>query len=245
MRLTIVGAPGLPPKFAVPDFLAGGGDSATGKLVGQVLWDDLNFEREFYLVPRDTYAHAFRQPASLDQVPLDRWKELGVDGLVVGSVRTKRQQHRRPGPADRGQRAAESVFAKEYSGGGDEPAVLRPHHRRRDSPAAAGAARRGADQAGVHVRSRWRAGERRGQRRAISRTSILPITTARTSGGSRPRRRSISRPPGHRTRTRSRTRRIGRASPTSSWLRPDRPRALAKPGERVTGEAQLSSGLVA
>ena len=26
------------------------------KLMGQVLWDDLNFEREFYMIPRDTYA---------------------------------------------------------------------------------------------------------------------------------------------------------------------------------------------
>ena len=114
VRLTIVGAPGLPPKFAVPDFLAGGGDSATGKLVGQVLWDDLNFEREFYLVPRDTYG-SIPQPASLDQVPLDRWKELGVDGLVVGSVRRSGTnivvQVRVIEVA-----SGRSVFAKEYSG---------------------------------------------------------------------------------------------------------------------------------
>ena len=119
VRLTIVGAPGLPPKFAVPDFLAGGGDNATGKLVGQVLWDDLNFEREFYLVPRDTYG-SIPQPASLDEVPLDRWKELGVDGLVVGSVRRNGNnivvQVRVIEVA-----SGRSVFAKEYSGGGANP----------------------------------------------------------------------------------------------------------------------------
>lgn len=83
------GDPSLPPKFAVPDFIAPGGDAeaqAAAKLMGQVLWDDLNYEREFYLIPRDTY-RTIPQPASLDQVPLDRWKELAAEGLVVGSVR--------------------------------------------------------------------------------------------------------------------------------------------------------------
>ena len=119
VRLTITGPPGLPPKFAVPDFLVGGGDAATGKLLGQVLWDDLNFEREFYLVPRDTYV-TIPQPPSLDQVQLDRWKELGVDGLVVGSVRRTGTnmvvQVRLINVAD-----GKSVFAKEYSGTGTNP----------------------------------------------------------------------------------------------------------------------------
>ncbi len=89
ISLTINGAPGLPPKYAVPDFLALTNDPETvaaAKTVGQVLWDDLNFEREFYLIPRDTY-RSIPVPASLDQVPLDQWKQLGADGLVVGSVR--------------------------------------------------------------------------------------------------------------------------------------------------------------
>ena len=56
--MTINGAPGLPPKYAVPDFIALTSDAETvaaAKTIGQVLWDDLNFEREFYLIPRDTY----------------------------------------------------------------------------------------------------------------------------------------------------------------------------------------------
>ena len=83
------GDPTLPPKFAVPDFIAPGGDAATqaaAKLMGQVLWDDLNYEREFYLISRDTYK-TIPPPPSLDQVPLERWKELGAEGLVVGAVR--------------------------------------------------------------------------------------------------------------------------------------------------------------
>ena len=88
---TIKGVTGLPPRYAVPDFIAPGGNAATAsaaKLMGQVLWDDLNFEREFYLISRDTYK-TISQPSSFDQVPLDRWKELGADGLVVGAVRSE------------------------------------------------------------------------------------------------------------------------------------------------------------
>ena len=83
IRLTLTGAPGLPPKVAVPDFI---GEAAAGKTIGEVLWDDLDFEGEFYMVARDTY-RSIPQPPSIDQVPLQRWKELGADGVVVGSVR--------------------------------------------------------------------------------------------------------------------------------------------------------------
>lgn len=88
LRITGSGV-GLPPRYAVPDFIAPGGDAETvaaAKLMGQVLWDDLNYEREFYLISRDTY-RTIPPPPSFDQVPLDRWKELGADGLVVGAVR--------------------------------------------------------------------------------------------------------------------------------------------------------------
>jgi hypothetical protein len=59
VNLTINGAPGMPTKYAVPDFLALSADpetQAAAKVLGQVLWDDLNFEREFYMIPRDMYA---------------------------------------------------------------------------------------------------------------------------------------------------------------------------------------------
>jgi len=89
VELIISGAPGLPPKIAVPEFLALTNDAETvaaAKQISQVLFDDLNFEREFYLIGRDTY-RTVPQPASLDQVPLSAWKELGADGVLVGSVR--------------------------------------------------------------------------------------------------------------------------------------------------------------
>ena len=41
VRTVITGGPGLPPRLAVPDFIAPGGDAETvaaAKLMGQVLW---------------------------------------------------------------------------------------------------------------------------------------------------------------------------------------------------------------
>jgi TolB protein len=115
--LTINGPPGLPPKYAVPDFIALTTDAETvnaAKTIGQVLWEDLNFEREFYLIPRDTY-RTIPAATSLDQVPLDQWKQLGADGLVVGTVR------RGPGGVIVQFRLVEvasgrSAMAKEYTG---------------------------------------------------------------------------------------------------------------------------------
>ncbi|MEP6917282.1 MAG: hypothetical protein ABJC89_16645 [Acidobacteriota bacterium] len=89
IQITITGAPGLPPKYAVPDFIALTNDAETlaaAKTIGQVLWDDLDFEREFYLIARDTYK-TIPPATSLEQVPLDQWKQLGADGLVIGTVR--------------------------------------------------------------------------------------------------------------------------------------------------------------
>ena len=86
--VVLTGDPGTPPRLAVPDFLALSNDKETQEIartIAAVLWDDLNYEREFYMVPRDTYRSIPASPA-IDRPPFDRWRELGVDGLVVGSV---------------------------------------------------------------------------------------------------------------------------------------------------------------
>lgn len=117
LSTTISGEPGTPPRFAVPPFIALSSDAETAAIartIGDVLWDDLNFEREFAFIPRDVYA-TIPPAKSFDDVPFDRWRELNADGVVVGTVqkvgngfqiqvrlfdvRTKRQ-----------------VFGKEYSG---------------------------------------------------------------------------------------------------------------------------------
>jgi TolB protein len=111
---------GTPPRYAVPDFVALSPDASDiAKTLGQVLWDDLNFEREFYMIPRDTYSSipVARTP---EQIPFDRWRELGADGIVFGTVQ-------RTGNEVRVQvrlfnvRSRQSVFAKEYSGSANNP----------------------------------------------------------------------------------------------------------------------------
>jgi len=79
---------GTPPRFAVPDLLALSSDKETqdaARVISQVLWDDLNFEREFYMIPRDTYK-SIPPAGSIDTVPYDRWRELGADEVVIGTV---------------------------------------------------------------------------------------------------------------------------------------------------------------
>ena len=85
---TISGEGGAPPRLAVPDFIPLSPDAETAaiaKTIGQVLWDDLNFEREFAFIPRDIYASIPRATSFAD-VPFERWQELNADGLVVGTV---------------------------------------------------------------------------------------------------------------------------------------------------------------
>jgi TolB protein len=84
----ISGDASAPPRIAVPDFLALSGDAETDRIaksIAQVLFDDLTFEREFGLIPRDTYA-TIPPARSLDDVPVDRWRELNADGVVMGTV---------------------------------------------------------------------------------------------------------------------------------------------------------------
>jgi TolB protein len=85
---TINSGDGAPPRFAVPDFIALSPDTETAaiaKTIGQVLFDDLNFEREFSMIPRDTYATIPAAKAIAD-IPFDRWRELGADAVLIGTV---------------------------------------------------------------------------------------------------------------------------------------------------------------
>src|SRR5712692_7031519 len=84
----ITGDAGAPPHYAVPDFLALTSDPETvaaARTMGDVLWNDLAFEREFDLIPRDTY-RTIPQAQSATDIPFDRWRELGADGVVIGTV---------------------------------------------------------------------------------------------------------------------------------------------------------------
>jgi TolB protein len=85
---TISGEAGAPPRLAVPDFIALSTDAETvaiAKTIGEVLWNDLNFEREFAFIPRDVYS-TIPKATSFGDVPFDRWRELNADGVIVGTV---------------------------------------------------------------------------------------------------------------------------------------------------------------
>jgi TolB protein len=88
INIVITGDSGAPLHYAVPDFVALTPDAETvaaGKLIGEVLWNDLAFEREVDMIPRDTY-RTIPQAQSAADIPFDRWRELGADGVVFGTV---------------------------------------------------------------------------------------------------------------------------------------------------------------
>lgn len=122
ISLIISADAGAPPRYAVPDFLALSSDSETvavAKTIGQVLWDDLEFERDFYMIPRDTY-RTIPAATSADDIPFDRWRELGADGLVIGTVQ-KTGGGLRVAARLYNVRGRQSVFGKEYTGGSGNP----------------------------------------------------------------------------------------------------------------------------
>lgn len=79
---------GVQPKVAIPDFLAAGGDAelqGIARTVSEVLWADLDFEKEFYLLDRKESASVPVSP-TVDGMPLDRWRDLGADFVVHANV---------------------------------------------------------------------------------------------------------------------------------------------------------------
>ena len=121
IQLVISGEPGTPPRYAVPDFVAASPDAADiAKLLGQVLWDDLNFEREFYMIPRDTYATIPVARTETD-VPFAAWRELGADAVVFGTVQKTDANTVRVQVRLFNVRTRQAVFQKEYTGSVTNP----------------------------------------------------------------------------------------------------------------------------
>jgi TolB protein len=88
LQLKLSGTGGAPPKIAVAGFIPLSTDAETvaaAKTLGDVLYDDLNYEREYYLIAKDAVA-TVPKPTSIDDVPLDGWKQLNADGVIVGSL---------------------------------------------------------------------------------------------------------------------------------------------------------------
>ncbi|HEX8027128.1 MAG TPA: hypothetical protein VF491_01635, partial [Vicinamibacterales bacterium] len=122
--ITISGDAGAQTRLAVPDLIALSNDRETqdaARVIGEVLWDDLNFEREFYMIPRDTYK-SIPAATTIDALPYDRWRELGADGVVVGTVQ-------RAATGIRVElrlynvRARQSIYGREYTGAAANPRI--------------------------------------------------------------------------------------------------------------------------
>jgi TolB protein len=120
--LTIRGEAGAPPHYAVPDFIPLSQDAETlaaAKTIGQVLWDDLAFEREFDMIPRDTYA-SIPVARSVSTIPFDRWRELGADALAIGTVQKTGEMLKVDAWLYQ-VRDRQSAFGKEYTGSAANP----------------------------------------------------------------------------------------------------------------------------
>ena len=118
----ISGIGGGQPKLAVAGFVPLSSDAETtsvARTISDVLWDDIAYEREYYMIPKDVLA-TIPKHTSVDNVALDRFKELQADGVVAGTVRRGstgivvqvRLIHVGTG---------QSAFGKEYSGSAGDP----------------------------------------------------------------------------------------------------------------------------
>ena len=124
IELRITGEPGTPPRLAVPDLIALSPDKEVqdaARVIGEVLWDDIDFEREFYMIPRDTYK-SIPPATSIAEVPFDRWRELGADGVVVGTVQ-RAETGIRVEMRLYNVRAKQQSYGREYTGSAANPRV--------------------------------------------------------------------------------------------------------------------------
>ena len=109
---------GARPRFAVPNCLALTSDTKTEEAaatIASVLWADLEFEREFLMIARDT-ASTIPVARTLTDIPFDAWRELGADGVVSCSVSRVSEDELRVQAHLFNMRTLEAPFGVEYSG---------------------------------------------------------------------------------------------------------------------------------
>jgi TolB protein len=84
--VNIVGPDGKAPRLAVAEFAVTGDEAtkAAAATTSQVLFDDLEFEREFLMIARAASAKVPAAPA--ESLPYDTWNELGADAVLTGTV---------------------------------------------------------------------------------------------------------------------------------------------------------------
>jgi TolB protein len=109
-------------KLIAADLLALSPDRETqdaAKVIAEVLWDDLNYEREFYMIPRDTYK-SIPVAATIDRIPFDRWREIGADAVLIGTVQ-RAATGVRVEMRLYNVKAQQSAYGREYSGSAANP----------------------------------------------------------------------------------------------------------------------------
>jgi len=80
--------PGSHPRVGVPDFAVSGGAAASeaAKLIADVLWADLDYEREFYMINRKSSA-GIPSAATARDLPFAQWTQIGADFVLMGSAK--------------------------------------------------------------------------------------------------------------------------------------------------------------
>jgi TolB protein len=80
--------PAVHPKLGLPGFVTPEGDAElaeAARLLADVLWADLDFEREYYMIARKASA-SLPMAATADAIPVAQWRELGADAVMIGSL---------------------------------------------------------------------------------------------------------------------------------------------------------------
>jgi len=87
LRATISDKSGRLPRLAIQPFLITGRESylqESGRSISEVLWKDLEFEREYQMI--DPSAGAEIAPAPSSELAYESWIETGADEVLVGTL---------------------------------------------------------------------------------------------------------------------------------------------------------------
>jgi TolB protein len=115
LRATISDASGRLPRLAIQAFLIIGNESGlrvSSQTIAEVLWKDLEFEREYQMI--DPAVAATIAPPATDALAYERWTETGADEVLVGTLQNTGAGLQLDVRVMNVQRRA-SVFARRYT----------------------------------------------------------------------------------------------------------------------------------
>ena len=89
LDIDFLGKAGTAPKLGLPDFTVTGDAAlvAASKTIADVLWADLDYEHEFYMISRKSSA-SVPVASTPETLPFPQWTQLGADAVLMGSVRS-------------------------------------------------------------------------------------------------------------------------------------------------------------